>query len=213
MHLESMLEHYVLRLREGEGGRYRAGLEKLLTDAATGEKSRYATADGADVTVNSWSDDFKYVVVVKSGPSQPPEYFLLMMLAFCTVSAVLGQSTLRGLTADGPAYYGKYWFGKFPWEAGAQAEYWRRSPLSLVGNVKTPTMLITGEQDYRTPISETEQYYAGLKLNGVDSAMVRVPESSHGMLDRPSRLVAKSTYILGWFAKHGGVAPEASENK
>lgn len=121
--------------------------------------------------------------------------------------------TSFALTADGPAYYGKYWFGKFPWEAGAQAEYWRRSPLSLVGNVKTPTMLITGEQDYRTPISETEQYYAGLKLNGVDSAMVRVPESSHGMLDRPSRLVAKSTFILGWFAKHGGVAPEASENK
>ncbi len=47
------------------------------TDTATGEKSRYSTADGADVTVNSWSDDFKYVVVVKSGPSQPPEYFLL----------------------------------------------------------------------------------------------------------------------------------------
>ena len=31
----------------------------------------------------------------------PPEYFMLMVLAFCTVSAVLGQSTLRGLTALG----------------------------------------------------------------------------------------------------------------
>ncbi len=117
------------------------------------------------------------------------------------------------LTADNAAYFGKYWFGKNPWEAGAQADYWRRSPLSLVGNVKTPTMLITGEQDYRTPISETEQYYAALKLNGVDAAMVRIPESSHGMLDRPSRLVAKSTYILGWFAKHGGVAAEKPETK
>ncbi|WP_374522901.1 tripartite tricarboxylate transporter permease [Hydrogenophaga sp.] len=29
----------------------------------------------------------------------PPEYFCLMLLAFTTVSAVLGQSTLRGLTA------------------------------------------------------------------------------------------------------------------
>lgn len=113
--------------------------------------------------------------------------------------------TSFALTADNAAYFGRYWFGKNPWEDGAQADYWRRSPLSLVGNVKTPTMLITGEQDYRTPISETEQYYSALKLNGVDSAMVRIPESSHGMLDRPSRLVAKSTYILGWFAKHGGV--------
>jgi len=117
------------------------------------------------------------------------------------------------LNADNAAYFGKYWFGKNPWEAGAQADYWRRSPLSLVGNVKTPTMLITGEQDYRTPISETEQYYAALKLNGVDAAMVRVPESSHGMLDRPSRLVAKSTYILGWFAKHGGVQTDQPEGK
>ena len=120
--------------------------------------------------------------------------------------------TSFALTSDGAAYYGRYWFGKNPWEEGAQAEYWRRSPLSLVGNVKTPTMLITGEQDFRTPISETEQYYAALKLNGVDTAMVRVPESSHGMMDHPSRLVAKSTYILGWFAKHGG-ASTASDGK
>lgn len=112
--------------------------------------------------------------------------------------------TSFALTADNPAYFGRYWFGKNPWEDGAQADYWRRSPLSLVGSVKTPTMLITGEQDYRTPISETEQYYTALKLSGVDTAMVRVPESSHGMLDRPSRLVAKSTFILGWFAKFGG---------
>ena len=96
--------------------------------------------------------------------------------------------TSFALTADNPAYFGRYWFGKNPWEDGAQADYWRRSPLSLVGNVKTPTMLITGEQDYRTPISETEQYYTALKLSGVDTEMVRVPETSQGMLDRPSRL-------------------------
>jgi acylaminoacyl-peptidase len=119
--------------------------------------------------------------------------------------------TSFALTADNPAYFGRYWFGKNPWEAGAQAEYWRRSPLSLVGTVKTPTMLITGEQDYRTPISETEQYYTALKLNGVETAQVRIPDSSHGMIDRPSRLVAKTTYILGWFAKHGGVETDKGE--
>jgi acylaminoacyl-peptidase len=122
--------------------------------------------------------------------------------------------TSMALTSDNPAYFSRYWFAGNPWEAGAQADYWRRSPLSLVGNVKTPAMLITGEEDYRTPISESEQYFAALKLNGVDAAMVRIPESSHGMLDRPSRLVAKTTYILGWFAKHGGGAlplPAAAE--
>lgn len=47
------------------------------TDIATGEKSRYSTADGADVEITDWSDDMKSVIVVKSGPKQPPEYYLL----------------------------------------------------------------------------------------------------------------------------------------
>jgi acylaminoacyl-peptidase len=101
------------------------------------------------------------------------------------------------LHADNPAFFAKYWFGAMPWED--IENYWRRSPLSLVGNVKTPTMLLTGEQDFRTPISETEQYYAALKLQGVESAMVRIPNASHGLVDRPSMLMSKSASILSWF--------------
>jgi acylaminoacyl-peptidase len=56
-------------------------------------------------------------------------------------------------------------------------------------------MLITGEVDYRTPISETEQHYAALKLEGV-------PEASHGIASRPSQLLAKVTHILGWFDRY-----------
>ncbi|WP_075348613.1 alpha/beta hydrolase family protein [Algoriphagus marinus] len=101
------------------------------------------------------------------------------------------------LHADSPAFFAKYWFGAMPWED--QENYWRRSPLSLVGNVKTPTMLLTGEQDFRTPISESEQYYAALKLNGVEAAMVRIPNASHGLVNRPSMLMSKSAAILSWF--------------
>jgi len=108
--------------------------------------------------------------------------------------------TSFNLTADAPAYFSRYWFGAFPWED--QEQYWRRSPLSLVGNVTTPTMLLTGESDYRTPIGETEQYYLALKLRKVDTAMVRVPEASHGIASRPSNLIAKVVNILGWFKKH-----------
>jgi acylaminoacyl-peptidase len=68
-----------------------------------------------------------------------------------------------------------------------------------VGNVKTPTMLLTGENDYRTPISESEQYYAALKLQGVESAMVRIPNASHGLVNRPSMLLGKNAAILSWF--------------
>ena len=93
-----------------------------------------------------------------------------------------------------------YWFEKLPWED--PDEYWRRSPLSLVGNVSTPTMLMAGESDHRTPIPESEQYYQALKLRKIDSALVRVPESSHGIASRPSNQIAKVDNILGWFAKY-----------
>lgn len=104
------------------------------------------------------------------------------------------------LHADNPAFFYKYWFPGLPWEH--QEHYMARSPISLVGNVKTPTMLLTGEQDYRTPMSETEQYYAALKLNKVESAMVRIQEAGHGIAGKPSNLVAKVTYILAWFEKY-----------
>jgi len=87
-----------------------------------------------------------------------------------------------------------------PWEEFEH--YWQRSPLSLVGNVSTPTLLITGEDDFRTPMSETEQYYQALKLRKVETVMVRLPETSHGIASRPSRLIAKIDNILAWFERH-----------
>lgn len=104
------------------------------------------------------------------------------------------------LHADNPAFFYKYWFPGLPWEE--QENYYKRSPLSLAGKVKTPTMLLTGEQDYRTPMSETEQYYAALKLNKVETAMVRIQNSGHGIASKPSNLINKVAYILAWFDKH-----------
>ena len=105
------------------------------------------------------------------------------------------------LTSDVNNFFYRYWFGAYPWEK--PEEYWRRSPLSLVGNVKTPTMLLTGEADYRTPIEESEQYYQALKLRKIDTVMVRIPEASHGgMVARPSNLIAKVDNILAWFERY-----------
>ncbi len=104
------------------------------------------------------------------------------------------------LTADNYAVFYKYWFPGPPWEH--MEHYMKRSPLSLVGNVTTPTMLLTGEVDYRTPISESEQYYQALKLRKVDTALVRIPGASHGIANRPSQLIAKVAYILKWFEIH-----------
>jgi len=104
------------------------------------------------------------------------------------------------LTADLSTFGTQYWFAGMPWED--PDAYWARSPLSLVGNVTTPTALLTGEQDFRTPIAESEQYYQALKLRKVDSALIRVPEAPHGIARRPSHLIAKADNILAWFARY-----------
>ena len=104
------------------------------------------------------------------------------------------------LTADAYAFFTQYWFPGLPWDH--IEHYWQRSPLSRVGNVSTPTMLLTGEEDYRTPISESEQYYQALKLRGVDTLLVRVPGASHGIAARPSHLIAKVLHVLEWFERY-----------
>ena len=83
----------------------------------------------------------------------------------------------------------------------------KRSPLSYAGNVKTPTMLMTGEVDYRTPSSEAEQFYQALKLRKIDTALVRVPNASHDISARPSLLIAKVSYVLAWLKTHDVKAP------
>jgi dipeptidyl aminopeptidase/acylaminoacyl peptidase len=104
------------------------------------------------------------------------------------------------LTADMTNYFYRYWFDGFPWDD--VQSYWKRSPLAYVGNVRTPTMLITGEVDYRTPSSEAEQFYQALKLRKIDTALVRVPNASHDISARPSLLIDKVAYVLAWLKSH-----------
>lgn len=104
------------------------------------------------------------------------------------------------LYSDNPGFFYKYWFPNKPWED--PENYLKRSPLSYVGNVTTPTMLLTGEEDYRTPIAESEQFYSALKLQKVETALVRIPGASHGIADKPSNLVAKIAAVLAWFEKY-----------
>ncbi len=102
-------------------------------------------------------------------------------------------------TSDGTAFFMKHWMGATPWE---QPElYFKRSPFSLSGQIRTPTMLITGENDYRTPISQTEQMFGALKLRGVEAQMIRLPGSGHGM-GRPSQWLQSILAPIDWFNQH-----------
>ena len=102
-------------------------------------------------------------------------------------------------TTDGPFWY--YNFAKLPWED--PSEHLRRSPLMYVGNVKTPTMLMTGVQDLRTPISQTEEFYQALKLRKVPTMMVRMNGEWHGTSSKPSNFLRTQLFLRSWFEKWG----------
>ena len=104
------------------------------------------------------------------------------------------------LVADNYYGYHRYRYPGSPWEN--PEAYMKFSPISLVGNVETPTMLLTGDRDLRTPLSESEQFFHALKLRRIDTAMVRIPGASHNIVRRPSHLIAKIAYVLGWFEKY-----------
>jgi acylaminoacyl-peptidase len=104
------------------------------------------------------------------------------------------------LTADMAPTSVNNWFPGFPWDH--PENYDKRSLLSVVKNVKTPTLIMTGEEDFRTPMSESEQYYKALKMRDVESVLVRVPEEPHGIRRRPSHEAAKITTMMGWFDKY-----------
>ena len=113
------------------------------------------------------------------------------------------------LTADSGLYQIPFQFPGKPWDN--VEHYWKRSPLSLVGNVTTPTMLITGVEDKRTPMSETEQFYQALKIQKVDSVLVKVPGSPHGIASKPSRMIGKVENILAWFKKYDSVQSQSTQ--
>ncbi|NIM52355.1 MAG: prolyl oligopeptidase family serine peptidase, partial [Gemmatimonadales bacterium] len=101
-------------------------------------------------------------------------------------------------TTDGTYWYRN--FQKLPWED--PSEHLRRSPLMYVDNVKTPTMLMTGIKDLRTPISQTEEFYQALRFLKVPTAMIRFNDEWHGTSSRPSNLMRSMLYLRSWFERY-----------
>jgi dipeptidyl aminopeptidase/acylaminoacyl peptidase len=120
--------------------------------------------------------------------------------AAATQKPVINMASFA-LTTDFAAGFSPTWRKERPWED--PTTYWKYSPLSLVGNVKTPTLVVVGSEDYRTPVSEAEQYYMALQTRGVPTAFVKVPGASHGgIAARPSQAAAKASAIIAWFDKY-----------
>lgn len=106
----------------------------------------------------------------------------------------------KTLTADNYYGYAYYRYPGQPWENFE--EYWKFSPISLVGNVETPTLVMVGSADLRTPLFEAKQLYHALKLRKIETALVEIPGSYHFISNRPSQLITKVDHVLAWFEKY-----------
>ena len=105
----------------------------------------------------------------------------------------------KTLVADNYFGYADTRYPGQPWENFET--YWKFSPISLVGNVKTPTMVMVGMNDLRTPASEAKQLYHALKLRKIETVLVEIPDSYHNIAGKPSNLISKVAHTLAWFNK------------
>ncbi|MFK7734355.1 MAG: prolyl oligopeptidase family serine peptidase [Pseudomonadales bacterium] len=106
----------------------------------------------------------------------------------------------KTLTADNYFAYADYRYPGQPWENWET--YMKFSPVSLVGNIQTPTLVMVGTDDLRTPLSEAKQLYHALKIRDIDTLLVEIPGASHFIAKRPSQLIAKIDHILAWFERY-----------
>jgi len=104
----------------------------------------------------------------------------------------------------------RHWIRDDPWDN--PQKYFDLSPIRVVGNVTTPTLVMVGEEDWRTPTWEAEQWYSALKMQGVPAAYVRVPGASHSIASRPSRLISKTDTIMAWFEKYDPANADEDED-
>ena len=86
------------------------------------------------------------------------------------------------------------------WEKPDQ--WLKQSSLMYVGHVKTPTLLMTGELDLRTPIPQTEEYYSALKYLKVPVVMLRFNGEYHGTGSKPSNFMRTQLYMMSWYQQH-----------
>lgn len=162
-----------------------------------------------EVVKRGWADPERLFITGGSGGGVLSAYATGMtdrFAAAAVIKPVINWFTMA-LAGDIGMVVRRHWIRADPWEE--PQKYFDLSPIRVVGNVSTPTLVMVGEQDWRTPTWEAEQWYTALKMRGVPSAYVRVPGSSHSIASRPSRLISKTETIMAWFERHNRLSGAA----
>jgi dipeptidyl aminopeptidase/acylaminoacyl peptidase len=97
-------------------------------------------------------------------------------------------------------YFTHSFFEKPYWEDPTR--WLQQSSVMYVDEVTTPTLVMTGVEDLRTPMPQSEEYYAALKMLGVPSKLLRFNEEYHGTGAKPSNYMRTILYMMSWYNEH-----------
>ena len=95
----------------------------------------------------------------------------------------------------------RYGMGGSPWTEGNEKIYREQSPVTYVGRVKTPTLVMSLMEDFRVPTSQALAYYRALKDNGVETEFITFPGRGHNPRD-PVHSLERTRLWVDWVKRH-----------
>ncbi|WP_193095281.1 alpha/beta hydrolase family protein [Brevibacterium sp. FME17] len=82
----------------------------------------------------------------------------------------------------------------------------RQSPLAHASQVRTPSLVMHSELDFRCPLEQAQQYYAALQRAGVDTELLIFPGENHELsrAGQPRHRRQRFEAMLDWWDQHLG---------
>ena len=183
---------------------YGQDFANIIQHRYPGDDSRDLLIGVDEMVKRGWADPGKVGVTGGSGGGVLTNWIVTRDHRFKAAVSQRSISDWAGFwyTADFVLFQPS-WFKAAPWQD--PKDFAARSAITFVGNVKTPLMLIEGEDDLRTPPSDGgEQMFRALKYMKIDTVMVRFPGETHELSrsGKPSHRVERLRHLVGWFDKY-----------
>ena len=189
----------------GSTGYGQAFADAIFGDQNGGEAKDVIYGVQAALRRHDWIDRERLGIEGGSYGGQLTNWIITQTDMFAAAIPIASISNL--ISFNYMAYYHDYLaveFGAYPHQDDLMDVLWQRSPLRRVAQVRTPTMLVHGENDNDVPVAEAEQFYIALQDVGVPAVMVRYPREGHGVRET-AHVVDLIDRSVAWYRKHFGM--------
>lgn len=191
----------------GSTGYGQAFADAIVGDQNGAEARDVLAAVDAALTGRDWLDGSRLGLEGISYGGQLVNWLVTQTPRFAAAVSTAGIANL--VSFHYTAYYHDYVpveFGAYPHEGTLMDTLFARSPIRHVARVRTPVLLLHGELDNDVPITESEQFYIGLRDVGIDTILVRYPREGHGLRETRHQVDALDRSIA-WYRRHFAKRP------